>query len=65
MVLMLLLTGCSDAPKDNRPYRPQITKKSSIQNYKFIKIDNLECLQYGTGRRGGLSCNWEKYNNGS
>jgi hypothetical protein len=49
LVTALTLSSCGD----------------TLSEYDITKVtldSGLECIQYRSGHRAGISCNWEKYN---
>ena len=59
----IALTGCIDAPNRSHARPASATSINNGNSVKLYVIDNgLECAVYNGYQEGGISCNWEKYN---
>lgn len=56
-VYLVLLSGCGRPGEFNND-------DPTMLEYAFKSNAGLECVFVKNGTRGGLSCNWEKFNKG-
>lgn len=56
--IALALSGCSDGSDTN---------DSAYMRVETIEVDGkpLDCVAFKQGYGGGVSCNWESYNDGN
>jgi len=54
--ILLCLTSCSyDKPAN-------VKSISQGKHYKTIEVDGVKCIVFSGHRSGGISCNWDEYN---
>lgn len=54
IVLSVLLIGCDNSPNHH--------SDRGIAEHSFISNEGLECIYILNDYKGGVSCNWEKFN---